>query len=115
MNEPEFLLRCASSPSELWDHGAGEIPASILSLEESFKESEAGCALIAELDRIAAEEAEKSEASKKHLADFAAPTSKQIALLVGRGWKLVVRNPASLMRALSAIIFGGEPSLWSIT
>eukprot|EP00978_Attheya_sp_CCMP212_P023185 scaffold70400_cov54-Attheya_sp.AAC.3 len=117
MNEAEFLLRCASSPVDFWDQESrGEIPERISSsaeLAESFNDSEAGRALVAEMDRVQAEYSmpdenatvERDEPSKR-LAGFAQPTHKQISLLMGRGWKLVVRNPASLLRVVSAMLFG---------
>ena len=37
---------------------------------------------------------------------FAMSTIQQILLLIGRGWKLVVRNPVSIMRLAMAIIIG---------
>lgn len=116
MAVPEFLLRCASSPEEFWDSDeAGGIPSAVsssLHLAKAFKESPSGLDLIAEIDRVESESKvgpyNDETAGASSLADFATPTHRQIGLLVGRGWKLVVRNPASVMRVVSAIIFGGK-------
>jgi len=116
MNGAEFLLRCASSPADYWDSSGGEIPAHVSSsanLAAFFRDSPAGLELLAELERVESQEANKRNErvpSGQNGAigpvDFAVPTSKQIQLLMGRGAKLVARNPASLQRVVSSILFG---------
>jgi ABC-type multidrug transport system ATPase subunit len=117
MNEADFLLQCASSPSQFGVSDNGEVPGPSLSstnLATLFIDSKAGSDLMAEIERVEMHEAN----TRKHqveigdskqeakIPDFALPTHKQILLLVGRGAKLVARNPASLQRVISSIIFG---------
>ena len=112
MNIPEYLLRCASSPADLWDNEEnGDVPKALSSSSDfagAFINSPAGQAAIAELenkgDGRAAESAFEQNGNAPALKDFAQPTSKQIQLLINRGWKLVKRNPANLMRLVSAIV-----------
>ncbi|KAL7552807.1 hypothetical protein ACHAWF_016063 [Thalassiosira exigua] len=129
MNVPEFLLRCASSPADLRDDASGGAeggegglrsdppPAALSSpsaLASTFLSSPAGTKLLSELDERggddrAAEEAAFDEADEEampSLEDFAHPTGRQVRLLLGRGWKLVMRNPATTMRLVSAVVFG---------
>ena len=47
-----------------------------------------------------------SSSSSSVVPPFALSTPQQIMLLMGRGFKLVVRNPVSMMRVVSAIIIG---------
>ena len=112
MNVPEYLLRCACSPSDLYgsDIDAGSIPKAISSstdLAETFLNSP--FYNLQELDSPgdeAMEDAFAADGNTLDLQDFAQPTSRQIQLLLGRGFKLVKRDPASLMRLVSAVIFG---------
>ena len=112
MNIPEFLLRCASTPADLYDvTESGDVPKALSSssdLADAFISSSAGKALINELEsRVEkSETAFISDGSTPRLKDFAQPTSRQIKLLLGRGFTLMKRNPATLMRIVSAIIFG---------
>ena len=74
-------------------------------LAEAFLNSPAGQAVIQELDDDrGGETALADNRSAPALKDFAQPMSRQIQLLIGRGWKLVKRNPANLMRIVSAIV-----------
>lgn len=113
MNLPEFLLRCASTPADLYDGTEiGGLPLSSSSdLADAFITSPAGQALTRELeekgeDRTETESAFASDGRTPQLKAFAQPTSRQIKLLLERGFTLVKRNPATLMRIISAIIFG---------
>ena len=109
MNIPEFLLRCASTPADLYDvTESGDVPKALSDLADAFISSSAGKALINELEsRVEkSETAFISDGSTPRLKDFAQPTSRQIKLLLGRGFTLMKRNPATLMRIVSAIIFG---------
>lgn len=115
MSEAEFLLRCATEPTAFWDSG-GDIPNTISSsaeLASSFHNSEAGSLVLQELEQAEARDAkERSERStsglndEKSIAGFAHPIHRQILLLMGRGFKLVARNPASVQRVLLSIVFG---------
>lgn len=112
MNIPEFLLRCASSPADLWEGAEnGTIPKALSSsteLASAFIASPAGQAVANELedkgDERATESAFANDGNAPALKDFAQPTSRQIQLLIARGWKLVLRNPATLMRLVSAVV-----------
>lgn len=113
MNVPEFLLRCASSPADFWETSEAPPPESVKSapaLAAAARTSDVGRDLSEEIDRINAAASKKNEEAAGDFSapapDFAQPTSKQISLLLGRGWKLLVRNPASTQRMISAIIFG---------
>ena len=112
MNIPEYLLRCACSPTDLYDSDVdgGSIPKAISSstdLAETFVNSPF-CNLqeLDSPDDEAMEDAFVADGNTLDLKDFAQPTSRQIQLLLGRGFKLVKRDPASLMRLVSAVIFG---------
>ena len=111
MNMPEYLLRCACSPIDLYgDTEDGSVPKSISSstdLAETFINSPY-CNLqeLENPDQETMESAYAADGDVPDLKDFAQPTSRQIQLLVGRGWKLVKRDPSSLMRLVSAVIFG---------
>ena len=114
MNIPEFLLRCASSPEDLWydTEGGGSPPKTMSSstdLAKAFVNSPSFD--LRELEDISSGEdgvdsAVDSDGIVPELKEFAQPTSRQIQLLFGRGLKLVKRDPASLMRLVTAIIFG---------
>lgn len=112
MNIPEFLLRCASSPNDLWEgNEKGEVPEALKSssnLAQAFIDSPAGKKVLAELDdkgdEGAVESGFVSNGNAPALKDFAQPTSRQIQLLLGRGVKLVKRNPATVMRLVSAVV-----------
>jgi len=114
MNEPEFLLRCASSPTDFWnDEEKGPVPHEVATpgaLAKAFVTSDAGRALEEELDALENDEDGKASGSPQsppaNLSSFAQPMQKQLALLIGRGMTLVKRNPASTLRIVSAIIFG---------
>jgi ABC-type multidrug transport system ATPase subunit len=118
MNIPEFLLKCASSPTEFWDQESkGTIPQNIstpANIAELFLNTDAGRSLINEMDQVATEEEENAETIKikqqewGRIPDFAQPFHRQIALLVGRGFKLVKRNPTTIMRVATSIILGRE-------
>lgn len=118
MNEPEFLLRCASSPSDFWDEESkGSIPENVSTpsnLADYFKKSDSGQSLIADMDRVNTEEEEKAETIKLkqkeygRLPDFAQPFKRQISLLVERGFKLVRRNPTTILRLIMAAFFGSK-------
>ena len=110
MNIPEFLLRCASSPAELWD--GVQVPKALSSssdLAKAFIDSPSGIAVIRELEddrgnERAVEAAFEQDGNAPALKDFAQPIGRQIQLLLGRGWKLVKRNPAMMMRLVSAVV-----------
>jgi hypothetical protein len=115
MNLPEFLLRCASTPADLYNGiEDGDLPKALSSssdLADAFITSSAGNALIQELeekceDTTELESAFASDRMTPQLKAFAQPTSRQIKLLLDRGFKLVRRNPAALMRVISAAVFG---------
>ena len=95
MNIPEFLLRCASTPADLYDGTeSGDVLPKALSsssdLADAFISSSAGQALIDELEsRVEkSETAFVSDGSTPKLKDFAQPFSRQIKLLLGRGFTL---------------------------
>jgi len=120
MNVPEFLLRCSSSPDDFWDSEEKGMACPYTSggMAAAFRDSRAGRELKEEIEE-AVREAKQSTTTTDEEGDgadadadaevvprFAQTSSKQLSILVGRGWKLVQRNPASLMRVVSAIIFG---------
>ena len=122
MNVPEFLLRLASSPADLRDDASGGAeggdgglrsyppPAALSSpsaLASTFLSSPAGTKLLSELDERGGDEraaaateegAFDADGEKPSLEDFAHLAGR---LLLGRGWKLVMRNPATTMRLVS--------------
>lgn len=121
MNIPEFLLRCASSPADLWENGdVPETLSSPSSLANAFINSMSGQLLLNDIEgqrslgtyssraddneREALDNAFSQNGSVPDLKEFAKPTLQQIQLLLGRGWKLVRRNPANLLRTVSAIV-----------
>lgn len=132
MNAPEFLLRCVYAPEEFRvqsdniaavgsDNETWTMPPGSSSnvkmqgeegqllpsdLAKAFEESEAGRDLIRQIS--AAKTSKESQTELPDLSYFAVSTSKQIGLLVRRGWTLVLRNPASSMRVVTAIIFGSK-------
>jgi len=102
MAEPEFILRCAFMPSEFQheEGGATLVPADLARL---FADSDAGAALRQELD---AAESTKAKEGPTPIRDFARPFRGELPLLMGRAFKLVLRNPGSFVRILFAVIFG---------
>lgn len=121
MNIPEFLLRCASSPADLWENG--DVPETLSSpsgLANAFINSMSGQLLMHDIEgqrslgtysssaddneREVLDNAFSQNGSVPDLKEFAKPTLQQIQLLLGRGWKLVRRNPANLLRTVSAIV-----------
>lgn len=111
MNVPEFLLRCTVSPQDFWDTEQ-EIPKELQTstgLADAFRKSESYQKLISEIENIKKSTSSNpldQDSTGVLLTNFATPLPTQILLNMKRGWKLVQRNPASLMRVVFAIIFG---------
>lgn len=114
MNVPEFLLRSTYAPEEFQHHGSGSGEVPITRLKSSsdfvraFQNSQAGKDLMKEIDDLKAKQKQTPPRELPDLPDFAISMGEQVRLLVRRGMALVVRNPATPMRAISAIIFGGK-------
>ncbi|KAL3909226.1 MAG: hypothetical protein SGILL_008169, partial [Bacillariaceae sp.] len=111
LSGPEFLLQCAADPAGVWKmaNESGVVPATLASLKalaEAFSTSPAGKALKDEMDSIRKDLQAKQPPLPTPAAQFALSTIQQILLLMGRGWKLVVRNPVSIMRLVMAIVIG---------
>lgn len=103
MQEPEFLLRCAFKPTDFVEAEDGIGITTSSDLAKLFLESPAGEALMKDIDLA---EATKSQTPPTKKKDFAQPASRQLSLLLGRHWKLVVRNPGTFIRVVFMIIFG---------
>jgi len=132
MNAPEFLLRAIDTPQDFTSgennclnynlkFGDSEVievgewqgivtpsgtPATIdrsFDFAKAFRESLAGQDL---RNEIQGTKDEHTDTALPRLSDWAVSTRKQIQLLMGRGWKLVVRNPSSGLRIATSIIFG---------
>ena len=106
MDEPEFILRCAFKPDEFIEEADGVEASRKLhasDLPRLFAESSAGKLLVKELDTA---ESTKAKEEPKVVSRFARSFPEQCSLLLGRGWKLVVRNPGSFIRVIIAILFG---------
>ena len=105
MDEPEFLLRVAFNPQDYRnDNDAGnasELTSSQLS--RMFADTAGGKALAQDLETA---ESTKAKEHPKVISPFARSLGKQLSLLLGRGWKLIVRNPGSFIRVFFAILFG---------
>ena len=102
MDEPEFFLRCAFKPAEFLQNN-GETSTTSTDLATRFAQSPAGRKLSQDLDI-----AESTQAKEKPtvVQPFARSFCEQLSLLLGRGFKLVLRNPGSYIRLIFAIIFG---------
>jgi hypothetical protein len=100
MEEPEFLLRVAFRRHDFRNDTDESINASEILLRLLWREvlpihlPEMHCL---EQDLEIAESTKAKEPTKV-IGPFARSFGKQLALLLGRGWKLVVRNPCSFIR-----------------
>ena len=106
MDEPEFILRCAFKPEEFVEEADGVEASSKLQASDlpgMFAESSAGKLLMHEVDTA---ESTRAKEELRPVPPFARTFNKQCSLLLGRGWKLVVRNPGSFIRVIIAILFG---------
>jgi ABC-2 type transporter len=129
LSDPEFLLQCAADPASVYmsseesNCDIQDVPHDIQTpgvLAKAFTTSPAGKALQQEMDQVLSGEhpvltkqAKPYQSSQDQHTEqqtvpppFALSTTQQIMLLMGRGFKLVVRNPVSTMRAVSAMIIG---------
>ena len=134
LSDPEFLLQCAADPAGMYmsNHADDadeentcdiqDVPDDIQTpsaLAKAFLPSSAGQALKDETQQLLSGQhpiIQKRRQEKEQRSDvdspsspappFALSTPQQIMLLMGRGLKLVIRNPVSMMRVVSAIIIG---------
>eukprot|EP00565_Helicotheca_tamesis_P005194 CAMPEP_0185727222 /NCGR_PEP_ID=MMETSP1171-20130828/2966_1 /TAXON_ID=374046 /ORGANISM="Helicotheca tamensis, Strain CCMP826" /LENGTH=1454 /DNA_ID=CAMNT_0028395737 /DNA_START=41 /DNA_END=4405 /DNA_ORIENTATION=- len=109
MDEPEYLLRCAYSPSQFYPSESGTFPSGVVSpkgLVKRFADSEAGKALSDELDAAATPHMSENAKPPTRKPNFARPFFQQVKILLGRGWKLIQRSPNTIGRIITAIIFG---------
>lgn len=119
LSGPEFLLQCAADPAGVYlrnNPTAVLVPDALASpeaLARAFHASSAGQSLQDEMEQVlnGEHQAVRDIVGKKRkgittVPQFALSPVQQIGLLMGRGFKLVLRNPASLVRAVSAILLG---------
>jgi ABC-type multidrug transport system ATPase subunit len=113
MNESEFLLRVTSSPKDF--HGSKSAEGTTASILQEFSTASdlAGAFMSSKAGQRLDDELRQAEthnvalvSSKEKQTDFAKSTWVQIGIVARRGLTLMVRNPASLMRIISATIFG---------
>ena len=102
MDEPEFILRCAFKPEEFADGVEASTKLQASDLPGMFAESSAGKLLAQEVD---AAESTRAKEEPRPVPPFARSFNEQCSLLLGRGWKLVVRNPGSFIRVIIAILW----------
>jgi len=110
MDVPEFLLRAAFAPEPFTpggNPGDGDNASTAANLPRLFLGSETKQALTLEADYATKQHLEKHPTfTAVNIPPFALSTTRQIRALCSRGMKLVVRNPASLMRIGTALLFG---------